>query len=235
MSFRARATSSALRTKERATKSTPTSRPNLRSSTSFSVKAGARKATPGTLMPLCSSRTPPRTTRARTSPGPTAVTESSSSPSARRMRSPRVDLPHELRVRGGQPLGCSPLGVRGDHHLPSFLQHHGAVVYEGPHADLGPLQVLQHRHGAAQLRARPPDRFDAAPVLFPGPVGEVEAHDVHARLHEGTDPIRVPRGRSHRGHNLRPPPPGWRVPRRHLLLLCASPKNSMRSGGPRAG
>ena len=53
MIARARATSSAVCTKLRATKSTPRVRPKRRSSTSLSVSADAGSATPGALMPLC--------------------------------------------------------------------------------------------------------------------------------------------------------------------------------------
>ena len=59
MIARARATSSAVCTKLRATKSTPSLRPKRRSSTSLSVSADAGSATPGALMPLCAPSSPP--------------------------------------------------------------------------------------------------------------------------------------------------------------------------------
>ena len=49
-------------TKLSATMSTPSDRPNCRSSTSFGVIADAGSATPGALMPLCSPSAPPSTT-----------------------------------------------------------------------------------------------------------------------------------------------------------------------------
>ena len=54
--------SSAVCTKLTATMSTPSERPNFRSSTSFSVIAEAGSGTPGALIPLCSPISPPSTT-----------------------------------------------------------------------------------------------------------------------------------------------------------------------------
>ena len=55
ISARQRSTSSAARTKESATQSTPWERPKARSRLSFSESACARSVTPGRLMPLCSA------------------------------------------------------------------------------------------------------------------------------------------------------------------------------------
>ena len=62
ISRRACRRSAAVWTKLSATMSTPSARPNRRSSMSFGVMADAGSGTPGALMPLCSPSSPPSTT-----------------------------------------------------------------------------------------------------------------------------------------------------------------------------
>ena len=68
---------SAVCTKLSATMSTPSDRPNFRSSTSFGVIADAGSGTPGALMPLCSPISPPSTTVVSISSPSVASTRSS--------------------------------------------------------------------------------------------------------------------------------------------------------------
>ena len=81
-------TSAAVRTKERATASTPCLRPNSRSRRSFSVRAGIDKAVPGKLIPWCSARAPPFKTSQTTSRPRRVRTRNSIRPSRSRTRAP---------------------------------------------------------------------------------------------------------------------------------------------------
>ncbi len=77
-------TSSGLQTKLRATQSTPSPKPNRRSSRSFSVMAATDKCTLGKFTPLLLDSTPPTTTRQNRSPisGSTLSTTISTLPSS---------------------------------------------------------------------------------------------------------------------------------------------------------
>ncbi len=86
-------TSSASRTKERATRSHPIRRAKRRSSMSFSERAGTLTAAPGRLMPLWSEMTPPSMTMVLTRGPSTSVTFSSTLPSLMRIGSPLATSP----------------------------------------------------------------------------------------------------------------------------------------------
>ena len=75
-------TSEAERTNERATKSTPSSIANSRSSRSLRVIDGIGSGTPGRLTPLCEETTPPTITSQRARPRSTASTRSLTWPSS---------------------------------------------------------------------------------------------------------------------------------------------------------
>ena len=80
--------SSARRTKEIATKSTPSDNPNSKSWASFSVNAGISRITPGKLIPLLEVNIPPVFTSAITCFSCTERTDSANRPSSSRMRLP---------------------------------------------------------------------------------------------------------------------------------------------------
>lgn len=90
-------TSSASRTKDRATMSQPIRRAKRRSSTSFSDSAGTFTAAPGRLMPLWSEITPPSMTTVLTRGPSISTTRSSTLPSLMRIWSPWETSP-------GRPL-----------------------------------------------------------------------------------------------------------------------------------
>ncbi len=82
-------TSSAVRTNETATASTPSLMAKIRSSSSFSVRDGTLTGIPGRLMPLFSPSMPPLMISQTTSTPLRRSTRSSIRPSERRMREPR--------------------------------------------------------------------------------------------------------------------------------------------------
>ncbi len=89
--------SPALRTKESAIMSTPSSRANRRSSLSFSDRAGTLTAAPGRLIPLLFESTPPSTTTVFTRGPSTLTTSRAMTPSLIRIGSPGFTSP-------GRPL-----------------------------------------------------------------------------------------------------------------------------------
>ncbi len=82
MSFLSSTTSSGDLTKDRATRSTPSSMPKARSSRSLGVMAEMGSITPGRLMPLWELRAPPTITRQMRESGVFSITLSSRAPSA---------------------------------------------------------------------------------------------------------------------------------------------------------
>ena len=88
MTARTPSTSLALRTKDRATMSTPWRRAQRRSRSSFSLSAGTLTGTPGRLMPLWSDTRPPTITSVITSVAVTSTALSSIAPSLIRIWSP---------------------------------------------------------------------------------------------------------------------------------------------------
>src|SRR5213594_3685092 len=102
--------SSAVRTNDTATKSTPCSMPNLRSSTSLSVRQEAGRSTCGSEMPLWSLMRPPAATTQCTSVGVVASTRSWIMPSSIQISSPGLTRP---RYSGGETKTRSLVPTQG--------------------------------------------------------------------------------------------------------------------------
>ena len=93
--------SSAVRTNDKATASTPCSTPNLRSFWSFSVYPDTRKRTPGRLMPLWELSSPPTITLASMLPSSADSTRKESCPSFRSIGSSFLTISNSSRKSTG--------------------------------------------------------------------------------------------------------------------------------------
>ena len=117
-----------------------------------------------------------------------------------------VDLARELQVVEVEVLGSAQallggLG-RGDRDLGARRQLDLGVALEQAGADLGALGVEQDAHGGAELPGDALDALHAHMVLLVAAVAEVEAGDVHARLHHLAQRIVVIARRSHGADDL---------------------------------
>ena len=94
-------------------------------------------------------------------------------------------------------------GGGGDDDLLAGLDGDLLMVLEQAGADLGALGVKQDADCHVELGSDAADALDAAVMLLIRAVGEVEAGDVHARLHHFAQRLVVVAGRAHRADNFR--------------------------------
>ena len=183
--------------------STPSDRPNRRSSASFGVIADAGSWTPGALMPLCSPISPPSITVVWISCPSVASTRSSTSPSASNSRSPGLTLgaspANVVEMRPGPPMkspGRDGQPVAGlDGERPPALELAGA--------NLRPAEILENRHLAARALGRRPHPRERRAMRLVRAVREIQTEDVGAggdeRVEDGVGVARRADGRDDLG------------------------------------
>ena len=144
-------------------------------------------------------------TRQCTSSSLRSSTSSAIIPSSIRTESPGLSSDEAFRRGHRHPLLRSRRGP-GDQREPlPGLEVHALTARgaEGAEPDLGPLQVLKDRDGAAEARLGPADSPDHLGVLGVGAVREIEPGDVHARRHEAIEHLHAGGGRPDRADDLR--------------------------------
>ncbi len=181
------ATSTALRTKDSATRSTPIRRAKRRSSSSFSDRAGTLTAIPGRLRPLWLEIAPPTSTRVITSVSVGLHDAQGDLAVVHQDRVPRAAVPRQPGVGGGGALRRARNVMGGDHEAVAVGQCHRAV---GEHSepDLRPLQVDQDADRLLGGVAGGAHLVVVGLVVLVGPVAEVEPGDVHPGVHQLLDP-----------------------------------------------
>ena len=141
------------RTNDKATASTPCSRPNSRSLRSLSVNAGIVSATPGKLIPWCSPSKPPLiTSHSRSSPR-MLRTRSSINPSESKICAPgstsRAKPPNVVGMRVGVPAISRGAMVMCD----PALRTTGVCPFRRPVRILGPCRSCRMQMPRPSLSA----------------------------------------------------------------------------------
>ena len=194
--LRSDVTSSARRTNESATRSTPIRSPVRTWSRSSSGTEGSAAVSPGMLRPWREATLPPTSTSASISPSAGRVALHAQADGA-------VGEVHDLaRVDGvGQPgprdVHPARVAVRGvlaahERHVVAGLEL-GDPVRERADAQLRARQVLQHGHLAAGAAGGLAHERRGLRVLLRRAVGEVQAGDVHPRLDHADQHLGVTR------------------------------------------
>ena len=189
MIARTSAASVALRTKLSAMKSTPRRSAQRRSSVSFSDSAGTETATPGRLIPLLLETLPGTTTSVTTSVSSTDDHLEADLAVVDQQRVARLHVAGQALVRRPALVDVADHVAGGDREGGALLELHRPVA-EGLQPDLRALQVGEDADRVAGvvggLTHQAVDRL----VVGVRAVAHVEAGDVHARLDEGSDPLR---------------------------------------------
>ena len=179
--------SSARRTKDSATRSTPIDSPKRRPSRSSSGRVGRSVSSPGTFRPWREATVPPTSTAASISPssGRTAVARRRIDPSARYMTSPGSTRLGQPGPRDRHAVCVARLVAVGAARQGQLLARPELreVALERADPQLGPGEVLEHRHLAALGLRGGADPLGRLRVLLVRPVGEVQARDVHPGAH----------------------------------------------------
>jgi hypothetical protein len=119
----------------------------------------------------------------------------------------RAHVLGQVRV-GGRHLAGVPqhLGAGGESDGGPRLQEHAHLAGgQRPGADLGPLQVLQHRQGLPQPARGGPHLVEGEGVVLGASVGEVQAGHVCAQLEELADGLGIGGGWPQGGDDLGAP------------------------------
>ena len=177
---RAASRSAALCTKLSATRSTPSERPNRRSSASLGVSAEAGSATPGALMPLCCAER-----RAVDYGGVDRGSRRVDRHATRRGRRPAADPDHGARrapvrayvvdTRPGPP-SKSPVV---DHQRVADGQRDGRAPGQPSGSNLRTTQILEDGHGPSRPLRGLAHACVAGRVRVVRAVREIQPHDVH--------------------------------------------------------
>ncbi len=172
------------RTNDSAMMSAPSLRAQRRSSWSFSDSAGTETATPGRFRPLLFDTGPATSTRVTTRGPSTAVTRTSTLPSSMRIGSPtRASPGRPLCVVETKLLGADDVLGR-DREGVTLLEPVLLVAAEAAQADLRPLEVDEHRDGAARLGGGLAHAVVDGRVLLGAAVAAVDPRHVHPGVDE---------------------------------------------------
>ncbi len=114
-----------------------------------------------------------------------------------------LDVIAEALVGGGDDAIVPDL-LRGPYGDPVTIPEGERAALELPDADLGALEVREHRHRLPRLSGGGAKQLELPLMGLPGPVGEVEPGDAHARPDQLDEHGAIERCRSHGRHDLGP-------------------------------